>query len=67
MEIKLRLRELRKRAGLSQEELGLRVGSSQSRVGQLEKGGSLPGIVTLCRLADALGCKLSDLVQMEDD
>lgn len=67
MEIKLRLRELRKRAGLSQEALAELVDSSQAHIGNIERGVNLPNTPMLCRLACALGCKLSDIAQKEDD
>lgn len=52
------VRELRESRGLSQRELAARMGTTQSVVGRLEAGGSRPTIVTLERLADALGLRL---------
>ena len=50
-----RLRELRKQKGLSQTELGERVGVHYTHVGRYERGVSRPAADTLKRLADALG------------
>jgi HTH-type transcriptional regulator/antitoxin HipB len=52
------VRELREARGLSQRELAERMGTTQSVVGRLEAGGSRPTIVTLERVADALGLRL---------
>lgn len=52
------VRELRQARGLSQRELAERMGTTQSVVGRLEAGGSRPTIVTLDRVAHALGLKL---------
>ena len=56
--------ELREARGLSQRELAERMGTTQSVVGRLEAGGSRPTIVTLERVAHALGLRLE--VRFED-
>ena len=45
--------------GLSQRELAERVGTTQSAIARLERGGRPPRIDTLLRIAEALGCDLS--------
>lgn len=50
-----RLRELRKQHGLSQTELGERVGIHYTHIGRYERGRSRPAADTLKRLADVLG------------
>ena len=57
-EIGRMVRELREARGLSQRELAARMGTTQSVVGRLEAGGSRPTIVTLDRVATALGVRL---------
>jgi transcriptional regulator with XRE-family HTH domain len=57
-EIGRMVRELREARGLSQRELAERMGTTQSVVGRLEAGGSRPTIVTLDRVALALGLRL---------
>lgn len=48
----------RARAGLTQEELAARMGTSQSAIARLESGRSRPSTTTLARLAAATGTKL---------
>jgi ribosome-binding protein aMBF1 (putative translation factor) len=45
-------------AGLSQNELVSRTKTAQPNIGRLEKGGSLPSVRTLQRIAKATGHKL---------
>ena len=49
------LRETRKEAGVTQQELARRVGTSKSYVSKVEHGNILPSIGTYCRLLNALG------------
>lgn len=48
------LREQRKRAGLSQEEVGIRASLHRTEIGLLERGERLPRVDTLVKLAGAL-------------
>jgi transcriptional regulator with XRE-family HTH domain len=48
------LRRVRRREGLSQEELAIRAGLHRTAVGLLERGGRVPRIDTLIRLAGAM-------------
>ena len=50
--------ERRQELGLSQRELAELVGTTQSAVARLERGGRPPRIDTLLRIADALECDL---------
>lgn len=58
------LRRLRKGAGISQEELGLRCSLHRTEIGLLERGARVPRIDTLIKIASGLGvridCKLLD-------
>jgi len=55
--------ERRAELGLSQRELAERVGTTQSAIARLERGGRPPRIDTLLNIADALQCDLRvDLV-----
>ncbi len=49
------LRKYRSLAGLSQEELGARIGRHRTQVNRLENGASAPTWATVQRLAKALG------------
>jgi transcriptional regulator with XRE-family HTH domain len=53
---------LRKRAGISQEELGFRSDLHRTEVGMLERGIRLPRIDTLLKVAGALGLEPGDLL-----
>ena len=51
------LLEARKRAGLTQEEVALRMGTTRSAISRLEGTRKhLPALTTLRRYADVLGC-----------
>jgi transcriptional regulator with XRE-family HTH domain len=50
--------EVRNRAGLTQEELAQKMGTTQPVVARLESGRSRPSMRTLARLADATGSRL---------
>jgi predicted transcriptional regulator len=53
-----RVAERRVAAGLSQRELAVLCGTTQSAIARLERGGRPPRIDTLLRIADALQCEL---------
>jgi transcriptional regulator with XRE-family HTH domain len=53
----------RRRAGLSQEELGFRASLHRTEIGQLERGVRLPRIDTLVKLAGALSLPPGDLLK----
>ncbi|MDO6524730.1 helix-turn-helix transcriptional regulator [Motilimonas sp. 1_MG-2023] len=58
-----RLKEAREKAGLTQKELGIRVGmdlgSASGRMNHYEKGRHTPDIQTLKRLAEKLGVPIN--------
>lgn len=56
------VRDQRIRCGMSQRCLAQKIGTNQSVIWQIEKGRISTGFDTICRLADALGVKPSDLV-----
>lgn len=53
-----RVAERRGAMGLSQRQLAELVGTTQSAIARLERGGRPPRIDTLLRIADALDCDL---------
>lgn len=61
-----RVRELRQKRGLTQVDLGERLGLPQSRVSEIEKGSRVPNLETILRLALALDCKVSALMAVFD-
>lgn len=54
-EISAELVGARSRAGLSQAEVAVRMGTSQSAIARLERGQTLPSTKTLLRFAKATG------------
>ena len=61
-----RLREMRLKRGLSQQELAERVGIPQPHVSAMESGVKFPNLLTVLRLALALECKVMELVGVFD-
>ncbi len=61
MQLKNMKRE-RNRAGLTQTEVGKRMGTSQGRITTIECGASVRES-TARRVADAIGCDVRDLVE----
>ncbi|SRR6266404_1238649 len=57
-EIAERVRQARKRLGMTQSELATRIGSTQPAIARLEAGGVMPNLDTLHRIAEALGLEL---------
>lgn len=56
------LRYIRNAAGLTQQELGAMVGTTNVYICNVEKGKHVPSILTADRIAKALGCSLDDLI-----
>lgn len=56
------IREARREARLSQVELGERVGRDHKTIHRYETAKSVPSLVDLLLIADALGMRLSRLV-----
>ena len=52
------IREARRRAGLTQSELAQRVGTTQSAIARLERGGGHPTLQRISELVDACGLEL---------
>lgn len=62
-EIGERLRTARRAAGLSQVELGERVGRDHKTIHRYETAISIPNLFDLLLIADATGVPLADLVR----
>ena len=63
-----RLRKYRKKIGVTQEELAMRVGMSRTGYADLEKEGGGKTFGKLPALAKNLGCKIDDLFpEMENE
>ena len=53
-----RIAELRKERGLSQFRLAQLTGIDSSNIGKIELGKFNPGLETLCKISEALGCQI---------
>jgi transcriptional regulator with XRE-family HTH domain len=68
MPFKDKLRELREKAKLTQQQLAVQSGLSISIVQQLEQGQSTePRLTTIKKLARALGVSSDELIEMHSD
>ncbi|WP_233151616.1 helix-turn-helix domain-containing protein [Pelomonas sp. KK5] len=56
------IRETRLELRVSQEELAHRSQIDRAYMSSIERGGQNPGIISLARIAQALGISLSDLM-----
>lgn len=61
-----RLRELRTARNLTQSELAERCGSNHPFISNLERGVKVPSLTMILRLAEALECRVYDLVEVFD-
>lgn len=61
-----RLREMRIARGLTQPDVAAHVGTSASNISDLERGIKVPTLTTVARLADALDCQVTELVEVLD-
>ena len=61
-----KIRTLRRKRGLSQEQLGAMVGFSQSKISKIENG-DWDSLGDLRLIAKALGVKLKELIDDEPD
>lgn len=57
------LRHVRRHAGLSQEQLGLRASLHRTEIGLLERGARVPRIDTLVKVASALAIAPAELIR----
>ena len=58
-----RIKQRRVEAGYTQRELALMIETSQSYLWKLEAGRINASIEALCRIADALGTSVGDLIE----
>jgi transcriptional regulator with XRE-family HTH domain len=61
-----RLREIRHRRGVSQDQLALTAHMSKAYISNMEHGLKVPSLTTILRLAVALNCKVMDLIGAYD-
>ncbi|MGI6513157.1 MAG: helix-turn-helix transcriptional regulator [Syntrophomonadales bacterium] len=61
-----RLRELRERESLTQEDLAARVGVSRQTIISLERGRYNPSLMLAYKLAGVFGLRIEDVFLLED-
>jgi transcriptional regulator with XRE-family HTH domain len=61
-----RIREIRLKRGLTQGDLAQLCGTSVAAISHIERGTKVPTITTLVRIADALECRVTKLVDVLD-
>lgn len=64
MDIGEKIKYYRKQCGLTQKELGERLGVSASMIGQYENSTRNPKMETIQKIADVLGVNISSLVEL---
>ncbi|KAF1083879.1 anaerobic benzoate catabolism transcriptional regulator [Sporotomaculum syntrophicum] len=65
--MKNRLRELRERGSLTQEDLAARVGVSRQTIISLERGKYNPSLILAHKLARVFGLMIEDVFLLEDE
>ncbi len=60
--MKYRLKELRQKFGMTQEDLATKIGASKSHVSEMESGKKHPSAPMITRIADAFGVDPSDMI-----
>ena len=61
-----RVKELRRRRGLTLEELAERAGVSRAMISKVERGEKNPTLVVTAKVAEGLGVTLSELLRVEE-
>lgn len=64
-QVGLRIQEIRKSKGLSQEDLSELIGLTKNYIGLLERGQRNPSLKTLTHIAQALGTSMKSLFDFE--
>lgn len=57
------LKEIRNSRGFTQKQLAERVGCTRNMITMIENGACNPSLGLLIKIAEALSCKLDDLVK----
>ena len=63
MEIEKKLKEVRERAGLTQEQVAQSVMVSRQTISNWENGRSLPDIISIIKLSDLYGISVDELLK----
>ena len=60
--ISVNVKQLRKSAGITQEELAFKAGIDRTYASQIERAIANPSLGIICQIADALSCKPEELL-----
>lgn len=58
----INVRDLRKKSGMSLRELGVKVGMTPAGIGNIERGDSVPSLISALKISNGLGVNLYELV-----
>lgn len=58
----MNIKEMRTKRGLTQKQLADRLGVKQQNISDWERGERSPSVKNLKKLADALNCRIDDLI-----
>ena len=58
----INVKELRKKAGFTQEELAFKAGIDRTYASQIERAVANPSLGIICQIADALSCRPEELL-----
>jgi transcriptional regulator with XRE-family HTH domain len=67
MEVGKRIRFIRKQQKRTQEEIAELCGFTKSLLSKIETGATMPPVATLMKIAEALGVRVSDLLEEESE
>ena len=59
------IKKMRLNVGMSQEDLAKASGVSRVAIARYESGERVPSVIIAARIANALGCKVDDLIKEE--
>lgn len=60
-----RIKKLRTEKGLTYTDVSVKCGIDEGNIRRLERGDTNPTITTLLKIADGIGVKLSELIDIE--
>ncbi|MCL6479497.1 MAG: helix-turn-helix domain-containing protein [Peptococcaceae bacterium] len=63
--LEVKLKEVRDRLGLTQEEVAKRMGWSKQRYNTVEKNKKVPSVLLALKLANALECDVNDIYKLK--
>lgn len=65
--IRIAVREVRKKAGMTQEDLARAMGVSRQTIISIERGRYIPSLPLALKLARFFGCSTDDMFKLEEE